>query len=130
MTDLDTRKPHSQIVPNYNLSPNVEDIQVLRVVVRETLNEAMVEQLVRDIFEITEQLESKDSSQAALASIGSAQQEAAAAAKAKHSSKDAHGRQHHHHQVGHAGKHGARAKIPHQLPEGTGVKATGYSRQC
>lgn len=115
-----------QIVPNYNLSPNVEKIQVLRVVVRETLNEAMVEQLVRDILEITEELENKDSPQAALASIGQAQEQASA----KHSSKDQHGRAHHHKTVGHAGKHGAHAKEIHQLPKGAGVKATGYSRQC
>lgn len=118
------------IVPNYNLSPKVDHIQVLRVVVRETLNEAMVEQLVCDIFEITEQLETKDSPQAALASIGEAQKDAASAQKAKHSSKDHHGRAHHRGAVGHAGKHGGREKQIHQLPEGAGVKATGYARQC
>ncbi|CAO1636707.1 unnamed protein product [Sympodiomycopsis kandeliae] len=113
------------IVPNYNLSPKVDDIQVLRVVVRETLNEAMVEQLVKDVFEITEQLETKDSPQAALASIGQSQNEQQQA-----SSKDHKGRKHHHKAVGHAGKHGDRQKEPHQLPQGSGVKATGYARQC
>ncbi|GAA5888000.1 hypothetical protein JCM16303_005232 [Sporobolomyces ruberrimus] len=44
------------IVPNYELPPNVQDEEVLRVVLRENFNEDMVERLVIDIIEVTESL--------------------------------------------------------------------------
>jgi glutamate decarboxylase len=37
------------IVPNYELPPNLESIQILRVVVRESMTEALVDRLVADI---------------------------------------------------------------------------------
>lgn len=44
------------IVPNYNLPKGLEDIEILRVVVREDMSEDMVDQLVHDILSITEDL--------------------------------------------------------------------------
>lgn len=92
------------IVPNYNLSPDCDDIQVLRVVVRETVTEQLVELLFTKIMEVTEKLENTDTPEAALALLGT------------HGNKKAH---HSHH----------RGKNVHR-PSGHGVKATGYSKQC
>ncbi|KAJ7079924.1 glutamate decarboxylase, partial [Mycena crocata] len=44
------------IVPNYNASQGEEETQILRVVVRETLSEDLIERLIVDILEITEAL--------------------------------------------------------------------------
>lgn len=44
------------IVPNYELPPNLSDVQILRVVVRDSLTESMVEVLVQDIINITRHL--------------------------------------------------------------------------
>lgn len=44
------------IVPNYELSPSLNHIQILRVVVRDTLTENMIDTLVHDIIAITRQL--------------------------------------------------------------------------
>jgi glutamate decarboxylase len=49
------------IVPNYELAPNLQDVQILRVVVRESMTELLVDRLVSDIVEITENLIDKDS---------------------------------------------------------------------
>ncbi|GAA5821350.1 hypothetical protein JCM10212_000984 [Sporobolomyces blumeae] len=49
-------RQNNWIVPNYELPPNVEEEEVLRVVVREKFNEDMVERLVIDIIESTESL--------------------------------------------------------------------------
>ena len=37
------------IVPNYELPPDLSDVEILRVVVRETVSEVLVERLVSDI---------------------------------------------------------------------------------
>ncbi|WFD36958.1 glutamate decarboxylase [Malassezia cuniculi] len=44
------------IVPNYELSHSLESVQVLRVVVKDTLTENMIDTLVHDIIEITRDL--------------------------------------------------------------------------
>lgn len=44
------------IVPNYELSPSLESVQVLRVVVKDTLTENMINTLVHDIIQITREL--------------------------------------------------------------------------
>ncbi|KAF8621774.1 hypothetical protein AX15_007510 [Amanita polypyramis BW_CC] len=44
------------IVPNYNAPPNAQETEILRVVVRETLSEDLIERLIVDILEITESL--------------------------------------------------------------------------
>ncbi|KAJ6469527.1 pyridoxal phosphate-dependent transferase, partial [Mycena sanguinolenta] len=44
------------IVPNYAAPPSVQEIEILRVVVRETLSEDLCERLIVDILEITEAL--------------------------------------------------------------------------
>ncbi|PRQ72096.1 glutamate decarboxylase [Rhodotorula toruloides] len=49
-------REHNWIVPNYDLPPNAQDKEVLRVVIRENFNEDMVERLFHDIIEVTEQL--------------------------------------------------------------------------
>ncbi|PPQ81458.1 hypothetical protein CVT26_007483 [Gymnopilus dilepis] len=47
------------IVPNYNAPQGAEDVEILRVVVRETLSEDLIERLIVDILAITESLASK-----------------------------------------------------------------------
>jgi len=47
------------IVPNYELSPDLQQIQILRVVVRENFSEVLCERLVADIVEVTESLVDK-----------------------------------------------------------------------
>jgi hypothetical protein len=37
------------IVPNYELAPNLSEIEILRVVVRETFSQVLIERLVADI---------------------------------------------------------------------------------
>ncbi|SPO31582.1 related to GAD1 - glutamate decarboxylase [Ustilago trichophora] len=127
-----TRNPHLEqrwmqtllrakgwIVPNYNLSPDLEDIDILRVVVRENLSESMIEQLVYDIITITESLEkeAKEGGFRHLAEVTSLHhlQGTTAAQDEKHS-------------TGH--KNAAHDKHRGGFPEGTGVKAKGYSKQC
>ncbi|KAG5727584.1 Glutamate decarboxylase [Termitomyces sp. T112] len=44
------------IVPNYELPPNLEQVEILRVVVRENMTEVLVDQLVADLMEVTESL--------------------------------------------------------------------------
>jgi glutamate decarboxylase len=44
------------IIPNYELAPALEHIQILRVVVREHFTEELVDRLTRDIIEVTESL--------------------------------------------------------------------------
>lgn len=55
------------IVPNYELAPDLQNVEILRVVVRENMAEVLIDQLVTDIIEITESLASKSSSAHALA---------------------------------------------------------------
>ncbi|KAG6896115.1 hypothetical protein C0992_010256, partial [Termitomyces sp. T32_za158] len=44
------------IVPNYELPPALEQIEILRVVVRENMTAVLVDQLVADLMEVTESL--------------------------------------------------------------------------
>ncbi|CCO38073.1 glutamate decarboxylase [Rhizoctonia solani AG-1 IB] len=44
------------IVPNYALPPNEQDIEILRIVVRESMSADLVEKVVVDILQITETL--------------------------------------------------------------------------
>ncbi|KAJ7285610.1 pyridoxal phosphate-dependent transferase [Mycena rebaudengoi] len=61
------------IVPNYELAPALETVEILRVVVRENMSEVLIERLVNDLMDITEELITKDSPAHALDSLGSAQ---------------------------------------------------------
>lgn len=76
----------SWIVPNYELPPDVEHIEILRVVVRESMSEEMIERLVVDILEITEDLmeEFKDSSSAGRQSQRAHEQREVGGAHGKH----------------------------------------------
>ncbi|THV01735.1 glutamate decarboxylase, partial [Dendrothele bispora CBS 962.96] len=58
------------IVPNYELAPDLQQIDILRVVVRENMTEVLIDQLVVDLIEITEELMKTDSSLHALTVIG------------------------------------------------------------
>ncbi|GAA5968540.1 hypothetical protein JCM11641_007671 [Rhodosporidiobolus odoratus] len=49
-------REHQWIVPNYELPPNAEGEEVLRVVMREKFSEDLVERLFTDIIEVTETL--------------------------------------------------------------------------
>jgi len=57
------------IVPNYELAPNLQNVQILRVVVRDSMTATLVENLVSDIIEITESLMEKDSPAHALSAL-------------------------------------------------------------
>jgi len=58
------------IVPNYELAPDLQDVQILRVVVRENMSEALTDRLVADIVEITQDLINRASSAHALDILG------------------------------------------------------------
>jgi len=95
------------IVPNYELPPSLEKIEILRVVVKENMTESLVDRLVTDIIEITEDLVSKDSSSHALSTLGNT------AHTSKSSEEQKHGR------------------IDHQETKGEGVEYSGtYARPC
>ncbi|TDL27212.1 glutamate decarboxylase [Rickenella mellea] len=74
------------IVPNYELAPDLETIEILRVVVRENMSEALVDRLVCDLVEITESLTKMDSPTHALGLL--AEHHSAAAAKHSASKMD------------------------------------------
>ncbi|KAJ7940877.1 pyridoxal phosphate-dependent transferase [Mycena leptocephala] len=61
------------IVPNYELAPALEKVEILRVVVRENMSEVLIERLVNDLIGITEDLIKRDSPMHALDALGSAQ---------------------------------------------------------
>jgi len=61
------------IVPNYELAPNLESIEILRVVVRENMSEALIDRLVSDLIDVTEDLAKRDSPTHALDILGSHQ---------------------------------------------------------
>jgi len=48
------------IVPNYELAPDLSDIEILRVVIRETVSDVLIERLLADIIDITESLAKAD----------------------------------------------------------------------
>ncbi|KAF8970200.1 glutamate decarboxylase [Flammula alnicola] len=48
------------IVPNYNAPKGAEEVEILRVVVRETLSEDLIERFIIDILSITESLTTSD----------------------------------------------------------------------
>ncbi|KAF5318664.1 hypothetical protein D9619_010690 [Psilocybe cf. subviscida] len=50
------------IVPNYNAPQGAEEVEILRVVVRETLSEDLLERLITDILSITESLQGSEGS--------------------------------------------------------------------
>jgi glutamate decarboxylase len=58
------------IVPNYELAPDLESVEILRVVVRENMTEVLVDRLVNDLIEITEDLAKADSPVHALNALG------------------------------------------------------------
>lgn len=90
------------IVPNYSLPPNEDKTEILRIVVRESMNADVIERVAKDIFEITEKLKSTDSSTFLMA----------AAITGKSGAVE--------NEVSKAGQHGAKAK---------GEQVT-YSRAC
>ncbi|KAM5539095.1 hypothetical protein V8D89_007318 [Ganoderma adspersum] len=55
------------IVPNYELAPDLQNVEILRVVVREQLTAGMIDRLVADLIEIVENLTKEDSPTHALA---------------------------------------------------------------
>jgi glutamate decarboxylase len=59
------------IVPNYELAPSLEQVQILRVVIRENMTEVLIDRLMADIIEVTEQLAANASSTHLLGSLGS-----------------------------------------------------------
>ena len=61
------------IVPNYELAPDLEKVEILRVVVRENMSESLVDRLISDLIEVTEDLTKRESSTHALDLLGSHQ---------------------------------------------------------
>ncbi|KAG1756255.1 pyridoxal phosphate-dependent transferase [Suillus paluster] len=59
------------IVPNYELAPDLEHVQILRVVVKENMTGSLVDRLVEDIVEVTQDLIDHASSAHALNLLGS-----------------------------------------------------------
>jgi glutamate decarboxylase len=57
------------IVPNYDLAPDLNQVDILRVVVKENFTEALLDRLVCDIVEITEDLTKQDSPAHALTTL-------------------------------------------------------------
>lgn len=57
------------IVPNYELAPDLQTTEILRVVVRESVTADMVDRLVGDLVEIVDQLAQSDSPVRAMASL-------------------------------------------------------------
>lgn len=95
------------IVPNYELSPTLQDVQVLRVVVKDTLTENMINTLVHDIIQITRELaESQVDVPGKM--LGCESSADIARSKAQHKRNDA----------------------AHSRPVGHGLPARGYSSQC
>jgi len=58
------------IVPNYDLAPDLSQIDILRVVVKDNFTEALLDRLVADVVEITEDLIKEDSPTHALSTLG------------------------------------------------------------
>jgi len=58
------------IVPNYELAPDLQKVEILRVVIREHMTEMLVDQLVADLIEITESLAKQDSPDHGLTALG------------------------------------------------------------
>ncbi|KAF9264894.1 glutamate decarboxylase [Marasmius fiardii PR-910] len=72
-----------RIVPNYELAPDMQDVQILRVVVRENMTEVLIDRLVCDLIEVTESLAQADSPAHALNNFGSAHSSRAEAVHGK-----------------------------------------------
>jgi len=90
------------IVPNYELAPDLSDIDILRVVVRETVSGVLIERLIADIIDITESLSKADTPSHALSVLSDSQ------------------------------GHGKRREIRHgTLDDDSGSKSSGtYAKQC
>ncbi|KAF9036705.1 glutamate decarboxylase [Panaeolus papilionaceus] len=58
------------IVPNYELPPTVDNIDILRIVVRENVTEVLLDKIIEDIISITEELVASDSPSHALSTLG------------------------------------------------------------
>ncbi|KAF9036728.1 glutamate decarboxylase [Panaeolus papilionaceus] len=58
------------IVPNYPLPPNVDNVEILRVVIRINFTEVMIEMLLGDILSIVKQLISSDTPMHSLITLG------------------------------------------------------------
>jgi glutamate decarboxylase len=89
------------IVPNYELPPALEKVEILRVVVRENITEVLIDQLINDIIEVTEQLAKSGSSVHGLTILDTVQS----------------GRPKHEHEGSH-------------FKKGEGSSHTGFSRPC
>ncbi|KAF9533434.1 glutamate decarboxylase [Crepidotus variabilis] len=61
------------IVPNYELPPELEKTEILRVVVRENMTEVLIDKLLADLIEVTESLSKSDSAEHALNMLGHTQ---------------------------------------------------------
>ncbi|KAG2034233.1 glutamate decarboxylase [Suillus americanus] len=58
------------IVPNYELAPDLEQVQILRVVVKENMTESLVDRLLEDIVDVTQDLIKQESPTNALTLLG------------------------------------------------------------
>lgn len=91
----------------------MEQVQILRVVIREDFSEDMADQLIHDILSITEDLTKQGSAQFNLAHLSSGGgAHATSAANSKHPA------------------HSKLSKITHNPGHNRGVKGKGYAKQC
>lgn len=61
------------IIPNYSLPPLLQDVQILRVVVRETMSTDLLDSLVADILGVTETLMKSDTADLNAFAVGNTQ---------------------------------------------------------
>jgi len=95
------------IVPNYNAPKNVEQIEMLRVVIRETMSADLVSKLVADILDATESLMDTSSDNTIMMAL--AENSKRATTSANHPAQHRHSQATHHHGAhghGKKGKHG------------------------
>ncbi|KAK1222792.1 glutamate decarboxylase gad1 [Marasmius sp. AFHP31] len=76
------------IVPNYELAPDLQQVEILRVVVRENMTEVLIDQLVTDLIQVTEDLCKNDSPAHALNNLSNAHSSKAEAVHGKVKQED------------------------------------------
>jgi len=123
------------IIPNYNAPKNVENIEMLRVVVRETMSADLVAKLVSDILEVTESLMQPISDESIMMAIADNEKRHAGTASVNHPAQQRRQASHHHHgsHGKHANKH-SRNEVEHRMAahqkdDGGAGQAT-FGRAC
>ncbi|WFD31173.1 glutamate decarboxylase [Malassezia sp. CBS 17886] len=104
------------IVPNYELPPSLGSVQILRVVVRDSVTENMIDALLHDIISITNELVKDGATMPGVRSRVE-QAEGSSAANASQSAR-------HHHLLA------KNTDAERGRPQGHGTRGKGFSSQC